>query len=219
MKRFAGALLLTLWVLPLHAGDAPSGCAWLCGNWILDAGRSESAAAPVDAALQKFKEPKPRRPPRRFPEGPAGVEEPDDFSPPPPPEPPGKASLRSQLLGELTASASLVVGQEDSAILIRAADGQERRIYPGRPHSLTNAGGTTTIKTSWKNNELVVREDRGGRRKFTETFALLADGALQMSRILERPGLKALHVRAVYRRGQTDGIESGAQGRTSVSAP
>jgi hypothetical protein len=219
MKKIAGALLLALWVLPLHARDAPSGCAWLCGKWVLDAGRSESAEAPVDAALQKFRQPKSRRPRRGFPDGPAGTEEPDVFSPPPPPEPMGKSALRTQLLDELTPPASLTFGHQEAVILIRAADGEERRVYPGTPHSLTNSRGTTQIKTNWKNEALVIKEDRGGKRKFTETFALLADSGLQVTRVLERPGLKALRVRAVYRRSQTQALESGTQGRQPDRAP
>jgi hypothetical protein len=226
MKRIAGALLLALWVLPMHAADAPSGCAWLCGSWVLDADHSESAEGQIDAALAKYKTPKPRRAPRpdssmgpMGPMGPGGARGPqddEDAGPPPftpPSVPQDKSSLRAQLLGELAASASLVVGQEGEAILMRAADGAERRAYPGTPHSLTNSSGTTKIVTTWKSNALVVREDRGGRRKFTETFALQADGNLQVTRVLQHPGLKELRVSAIYRRGQTQRLESVPQGR------
>lgn len=219
MKRFAGALLLAVGALAAHAGDAPSGCAWLCGNWVLDADRSDSAEAPVDAALQKFKAPTSRRPHRSFPEGPPGTQDPDEFSPPPPPEPIGKDSLRSQLLGELTPAPALAVREVEAAILIRAAGGEERRFYPGEPHSLTNSRGTTTIKTSWKKDALVIKEDRGGKRKFMETYTLLADTGLQVTRVVERPGLKSLRVRAVYRRDHGQALESGAQGRQPDRVP
>jgi hypothetical protein len=219
MSRILGALIIGLVLLPVRAGEAPSGCAWLCGNWFLDAGLSDPAEPLVDTALQKYKQPGPRRPQRPFPDDPLAPEGADAMPAAPAPEPPGKAALRSQLLAELAPPASLAMGQQPDGLVIRAAGGDERRVYPGEPHTLVDSRGTTKIKTAWKRDALVIKEARGRNRKFTETFTLLSDGNLQLTRVLVRPGLKEMRLRALYRRDQTQALESGAQGRPPDSAP
>jgi hypothetical protein len=215
MSALASVILLA------RAGDAPEGCARLCGNWALDTALSESAEPVVDAALRTFKEPKQRKAqrPRTRPDDMWGPDEPDAPAPARPTQKPAKAALRSQLLTELAPPDSLAMGDQADVILIRTGGGEERRLYPGEPHSRVDARGTTKISTEWKKDALVVKESQGRKRGLTETFELQADGNLQLTRVLERPGLKELRLRAIYRRGQTQALESGAPGRPQNSAP
>ncbi len=210
MRMAFGVFMLWLAVLPARAAEAPDGCAWLCGKWVIDATSSEAPDAAVDTALQKFKEPKPRKPPRPRR---GDLLDPDDpaFALPVP-ESPGKAALRQQLLTALEPPASLAFAEQARVIVIRAGDTEERRVYPGEPHSRVSAQGTTRISTDWKKTSLVVSEDRGGKRKTTETFALLPDGTLQLTRLVEYPGLKPMRHTAIYRRDQTQALESPAAG-------
>jgi hypothetical protein len=209
VKRILGALALGLVVLPAGAVDAPPGCAWLCGNWIVDAALSESAEPLVDAALSNYKEPRPRNSPRQ----PAG------FAAGPIPEQSVKTALRDQLLQDLAPPASLVFGEQADAILIRAASGEVRRAYPGEPHSRITSQGTMKISTEWKKDALIVKETINGQSTTTETYALLPEGTLQLTRVMARPGMKALRLRAMYRRGQTQALESGPQERATDNAP
>jgi hypothetical protein len=201
MKRMLW--VLAFMALPAGAVDAPSGCARLCGNWVLDAARSEPAEPVIDAALDKYKEPAPpkrRRPPREDPLDPA----PDLADEPParPPEHTFKAQLRTQLLATLTQPESLEVAARGDEILIRTPGTLERRLFPGEPHSRVDSTGTTRIDTEWKQGALVVKETEGRKHKRTETWTQLPDGALQVTLVVERPDLATLHLRAFYRPGQ-----------------
>jgi hypothetical protein len=200
MRKIWGVLApLALMALPVGAADMPPGCAWLCGNWTLDTARSEAAEYMVDVALEKYREPdppKPGKPRKDDPPAQPGIE-----VGPAPLDRPMKAEMRSQLLALLTPPASLVLGEQGNEVLIRAAGAGERRVFPGEPHSRVNAGGTTKVSTEWKKDALIINEDQGRGREQTETYALLPDGTLQVTRVVERPGVKLLRLRAVYRRG------------------
>jgi len=220
MKKFPGLVALALLTLPAGAGEAPSGCARLCGTWVLDATRSESAEPVINAALATYKEPKPRARPRPRPNDDPLYDEaytvPD---PAPATRQTGKDALRSRLLASLVPPASLDLGAQDKVILIRTAGTEERRVYPGEPHSRIDAQGTTKISTQWKKGTLIVTESHGRKRESMETFAVLEDGTLQLTRVVERQNLKALQVRAIYRRGETQALESSPLERTRASAP
>lgn len=205
MKRFGQLSLLGLIgfaALPVWAADAPPGCAWLCGSWVLDAAHSDSADGVVDAALAKYKEPKPRKPRRSHEEDPvaqADAEAEDALRPTY--DRPLKKQMRAQLLALATPPASLVLGERGEEILIRPAGGPERHAFPGEPHSRVDAEGTAHIRTEWKQDALVIDEKYDRRREQVETYSLLPDGTLQVTRVVERPGVKRLELHSIYRRG------------------
>jgi hypothetical protein len=219
MHRFSALLAASILSFPAGAIEAPAGCSWLCGAWTLDATRGDAIEPLVDAALLKVKEPGPRRI-ARAPRD-AGLAE------APPAEPgaeaesmsPEKAELRKKLLDDLAPEAALNVDAEGSAVLLHNASGSLRHLYPGEPHTRVTSRGSTTITTEWKKDTLVVREDLAGTRKVSETFSLLADGNLLLTRVVERSGIKPLTGRAIYRRNQTQALESGALEPTQNNAP
>lgn len=201
MNKLWGVLApLALLAMPALAQDAPPGCAWLCGKWVLETARSDSAESIIDAALEKYRDPEPPRAVASRRDSRVG-----DFTadapPPGPSDRPMKAELRSQLLVLLTPPATLVLGEKGEEILIQAAGAEERRVYPGEPHSRVTADGTIKISTEWKKDALVVNEDQGRGREQTDTYALLPDGNLQVTRVVARPGARQARLRAVYRRG------------------
>ena len=202
MKIAAGLLLLGIMALPALAEDVPPGCAWLCGTWVLDADHSDSAAAVVDAALAKYKEPEPRKP--RRPRGDNPVAQADaqaEDALQPMYDRPLKAQMRARLLALATSPTSLVLAEQGEEILIRPAGGLERHAFPDEPHSRVDDEGTAKIRTEWKKDALVIDESYGHGRGQTETYTLLRDGTLQVTRIVERPGVKKLELRSLYRRG------------------
>lgn len=169
MKRMAGLLLLML-ALPAWSSEDPPGCAWLCGDWVLDTAASEAAEPVVDTALEKFREP--------------------DI----------KAQVKAQLLTLLNPPATLVLGEQGKQVRIRWDESPERRVFPGEPHSRVDAQGTAKIRADWKKDALIIQESYGSKREQTETYALLADGTLQLTRVVERPEAKAMRLRSIYRR-------------------
>lgn len=199
MKRSLGVLLLLL----AHAAwssDDPPGCAWLCGDWVLDATRSDAAEPVIDAALAKFREPEPRKPRKPRDDDPLRDPAPDAAPTGPVFDRPTKAQMRTQLLTLLTPPASLVLGEKGNEILIRAGDGPERRIFPGEPHSRVDAQGTAKIRADWKKDALVVNEAYSGKHEQTETYELLPDGTLQVTLVVERAEARTMRLRSVYRR-------------------
>lgn len=169
MRTMAGVLLLML-AQPAWSGEAPPGCAWLCGDWVLDVAASEVPEPVVDAALEKFRQ--------------------HDI----------KEQVRAQLLAALRPPAALVLGEQGKQVLIRWDDSPDRRVFPGEPHSRVDAQGTAKIRGDWKKDALVVNESYGSKREQTETYALLPDGTLQLTRVLQRPEAKSMRLRSIYRR-------------------
>ncbi len=201
MKKIWGVLApVALLALPALAEDAPPGCAWLCGKWALEAARSESAESVVDAALEKYRDPEPPKASASRRDSRVG-DITADAPPPGMPDRPMKAELRSQMLALLTPPPTLVLGEKADEILIQPAGGEERRVFPGEPHSRVTAAGTTRIITEWKKDALVVNESQGRGHEQTDTYALLPDGNLQVTRLVERPGVRQMRLRSVYRRG------------------
>lgn len=171
------ALALVM-VLPVVAGEAPPpGCAWLCGNWSLDAGQGDNASRLIDAALQDYDEPRPGR------------------------DQPTRAQLRQELLALLAPPASLTLAEQGDDILIRVTGQPERRIVVGETRNRTDAAGTAEVRASWRSDDsLAITETYDRRRSQSENFALQRDGTLVITREVERPGVKRLRVRSVYRR-------------------
>jgi hypothetical protein len=171
------AILLVM-VLPAVAGEAPPGCAWLCGTWTLDPAQSDPAEALIDEALQKYEEP---RPGGRQPSG---------------------AELRQELRSLLVPPGVLTLAEAGDEILIRVEARPERRLTPNRAHSRTDDTGTIEIRASWgRDDSLQVTETYDRRRNHSENYALQRDGTLVITREVERPGIKRIRARALYRRG------------------
>jgi hypothetical protein len=207
MRKILGLLLVC--ALPAWAGDPPSGCAMLCGSWVLDAGHSDALEPVVDAALVKYKEPKPPRARQQvytddlvrhdpLEQAEADIQDPArDF------QPMTREQMRAGLLVTLAAPPTLVFTAQGDNVLMRTGEQYERRFFPGEPHSRVDSRGTAKIRTDWNRNALVVSESyKGkGRRESTETYALQPDGTLLVTHTLDRSGVGLMRVRAVYRRG------------------
>lgn len=169
MKRMAGVLLLLMLAQPAWSEDPP-GCAWLCGDWVLDVAASEAPGPVVDTALEKFRQ--------------ADIKE----------------QVRAQLLTLLSPPTSVVLGEQGKQVRIRWDESLERRVFPGEPHSRVDAQGTAKIRADWKKDSLIINESYGSKREQTETYTLLPDGTLQLTRVVERPEAKAMRLRSIYRR-------------------
>lgn len=111
------------------------------------------------------------------------------------------AALRTELLAVLTALPALTLAEQDNEILIRTAGRPDRRLTANRSHARVDATGTAEIRASWRSDDsLQVTETYDRRRSQSETYALQRDGTLVITREVERPGIKRLKVRLVYRR-------------------
>jgi hypothetical protein len=93
-----------------------------------------------------------------------------------------------------------VLGEQGKQVLIRWGDNPERHLFPGEPHSRVDAQGTAKIRSEWKKDSLTINESYGSKREQTETYALLPDGTLQLTRVVERPEAKTMRLRSIYRR-------------------
>lgn len=170
------ALALVM-ALPVAAGEAPPGCAWLCGSWSLDAGLGDNASRLVDAALRDYDEPRPGR------------------------DQPTRTQLREELLALLTPPASFTLAEQGNDIIIRVPGRPERRVVAGQAGNRTDDAGTAEVRVTWRSDDsLSITETRDRRRNQSENFALQRDGTLVITREVERPGVKRLRVRSVYRR-------------------
>jgi hypothetical protein len=185
MNKIGGVLLLFV-ASAGWAKEMPPGCAWLCGNWVFDATRSDASEPVVDAALEKYKEPSGSR---RSPQAGASFDSPD-----------GKAEFRAKLLADIKPPAALVLGERGDEILIKIEGVPDRRIFPGEPHSRVDSQGTAKIRADWKKDALVIEERYSGKHGQVETYALQSDGTLLLTRVFERPGAKDMHQRLAYRR-------------------
>lgn len=175
--RWGAALLLAI-TWPAVAGQPPQGCAWLCGSWMLDVAASETPESRLDPALQGKNRKKPSR----------------------------AAGQREQLLALLTAPAALTLAEQGRQILIQFPDEPVRRLLVDRTHTRVDSRGTAEIRSSWRSDDsLRIVETRGRNQMQAEVYALQPDGSLQVTREVERPGLKRVRVRAVYRRSESQG--------------
>jgi hypothetical protein len=199
----AALLTLSLLITPVAvmAAAPTSGCARLCGQWVLDAAHSDAPEAVLDTALATYKEPRARRERGPAGDGPVGDVIADmERSIGPIFDRPRRADLRSELLTVVTAPATLEFDRRGAEILIRAPARGERRLSVGTPHARVDAIGTARISSSWKSGALVVRERYDRKRGYAETYTLQRDGSLLVTREVERPGLKTLRLRALYQR-------------------
>ncbi len=116
------------------------------------------------------------------------------------------AGQREQLLEALTAPATVTLGEQGRQILIQFPDEPVRRLLVDRTHTRVDSRGTAEIRSTWRpDDSLRVAESRGRKRMQAEVYALQPDGTLVVTREVERPGLKRVRVRAVYRRSESQG--------------
>lgn len=109
--------------------------------------------------------------------------------------------LREELLAALTGPTTFVLADNGDEILLRVPSRPERRLTANRSHARVDQYGTAEIRASWRNDDsLLVTESYDRRRNQSESYALQRDGTLVITREVERPGIKRLKVRAVYRR-------------------
>jgi len=209
MRTLLPVLLLA--ALPAWAQEAPSGCGPLCGEWTLDATRSDQVEPLVEAALKDYKPPRTRRP--RLPEPMNGAQAVanaqmesslEELM-----EPPDVTELRKDLLRSLPSRATLRISGRNAQILIGAGELPDRIVEPGRPHSRVDVEGTAEIKTRWKSGALVITEKYDRKRELVESYKIQVDGTLAVDRLIERPGLKDIRVQSVYVRSAGAGPGAG----------
>jgi hypothetical protein len=200
MKRLLAALLVT--ALPAWSASSAPGCGNLCGRWQLEAPRSDAAAPALDAALAKYSEPRDKRSRSRPQQDAASqIEAEMEHSLGPIHDRLGRTDLRAELLTLLTAPQLLVVDSRGTDIVIRGDGNPERKFSPGVPRARVDAVGTAKINSSLKADRLLVTEVYDRKRKYSETYVLQrADGTLLVTREVQRPGMKPLRIRTVYRR-------------------
>jgi hypothetical protein len=112
------------------------------------------------------------------------------------------SELRQDLRALLLPPPSLTLAEQGGEIVIRVPAQPDRRFAADRPQSRTDAAGTAEIRATWRGDDsLQISESYDRRRKHTENYALQRDGTLVITREVERPGVKRLRARSVYRRG------------------
>jgi len=195
--------IVLLMLLPLAAltrTQAPVACK-PCGSWQLDASASEAVEPAVDAALAKYKPPKPRRYRAHYGDIASETEAEFQASLDERPGPGDRKRLRDILLKQLASPAELALRQDGEDIVIEPTGGYRRRVTPGEPHARVDELGTAEIVTSWRGASLTITETYQQRKtQNREVYALdAAKGLLQVTRTLNRPGLPAVVVRSTYR--------------------
>lgn len=194
--------LLLLAALPALPAGSPSGCDTLCGTWVLDPVRSDAVEPLVEAALEKYKPPRARRP--RLPEPENGAQAVakaemerslEELL-----EPPGVIEMRKDLLQAMRAPPTVRISSRNAEILIGAGEFPDRIVEPDRPHSRVDALGTAEIKTRWKSGALVITEKYDRKRELEESYTLQGDGSLAVVREIERPGIRNIRAQAIYTR-------------------
>jgi hypothetical protein len=193
--------LMAILALPATAATV-TGCASLCGEWRLDPDASDAPDQALDAAFSKFKDPRPRH--LRAPSG-------DDLNSlgqaadeeilGPMVDRPRRKELREELESMLRQPRQLRLAARNDDVLI-AADGQTAQsLTPGEPHARVDRYGTARISVRWRGQQLEISEKYDRRNQQEMTYALhRADGSLQVSQVIERPGLPRITIHSIYRR-------------------
>lgn len=203
MKRLLAALVVL--ALPAWA-SAPTGCARLCGQWLLDAAQSAAVEPAVDAALKSYEDPRPRRGPRIHSDGTVSGDTRDQLeadmerSIGPIHNRPFRDELRDELLAVLATPSRLNLDARGGEILIAGENQPARRLSPGTPKARVNAQGLAKINATLKADRLTITEQYDRKRRYTETYLLQDGGTLLVTREVQRPGMKALRIQSVYRR-------------------
>lgn len=192
-------LAASLWTATALPATAPA-CGTLCGKWQLDPARSDDAKALLDAAMETFKEPRPRRQDRmpRTLEGDIGAQV--DQSLGPINTRPFGREVRRELDRLLKVPEQLVIELQGREFRLGGLAGSPRRLTPGESHARVDAEGTAEIRCNFKDGRLQITERYDRRRQYSETYAVQrGDGSLLVTREVKRQGLKPLLIKSRYR--------------------
>lgn len=202
-----GTVLALLCLITSFAASAASrqpSCGALCGRWRLDTAASDPVEAYVATALAAYRESRPTRAagngnitPRNL-QAAAEAELRESLGPIT--ERPNRSNLRSELLAMLTPPQTLQITVAGPDVLIGADDRSARHYSPGVPHARVDAQGTAKIKATLAPGRFTLQERYDRSRQYLETYTVQrTDGSLLVERQIDRPGLKTLRLRAVYR--------------------
>ena len=170
-----------------------------CGAWQLDPASSDSAEPALDAALAKYKPPRPRRIRGMYGDVRSETEAEFENSLIERPGPVDRQQLRDNLLKLLSAPAELRLRQDGEDIVIESASGITRRVTPGEPHARVDLLGTAQIVSQLRGDTLSITETYGRKLKNREVYVLDAGkGRLRVTRTVTRPGLKDVTVKSTY---------------------
>jgi len=197
MRLVASVIALLLPLAALGAAT-PLDCR-PCGQWQLDASASEAAGPAIDAAMARYKPPRPRR--FRSNSGDVALDTEAEFQASLEERhgPAERRRLRADLESLLSSPARLSLRLEGKDVLIEAEGGSRRRVTPGEPHARVDELGTAEISSSLRGTTLTVREEYRRKTENREVYALDAGkGLLQVTRTVRRPGLPAVVVRSTY---------------------
>jgi hypothetical protein len=197
--KFALPLLIPLlWAGTADAAKAPPPACKPCGAWQLDPALSEPAEPVIDAALARYKPPRPRRL-RASPGDIVGETEAEfEASLDRMPGMMDRSQLRDELERLLQTPETLDLHQEGDDIVIEAKGAPRRRVTPGEPHARVDARGTAEISSRWRSGALNVNETYTRRSANREIYALEA-GQLRVTRTVSRPGLPDVIVHSIYK--------------------
>lgn len=196
------ALLLTCagWAAPDPAWSQSDACAKLCGTWSLDQAASADVATAISAAVESYKEDKPRHA-RGLNSNDLAVlarAEVEESLGPLHSRPP-REELREQLQRQVQVPASVSLRMDDDVVVVDEGGRSPRRFEPGRPYSRVDSVGTAKITIRLKGPVFEVIEDYGKGRSNRETYTVDPKGSrLVVTRAISRPGMKDLRVQSIY---------------------
>jgi hypothetical protein len=106
----------------------------------------------------------------------------------------------------------LDVEQAPALVALGTAD-RRRSFVPGDedPRSVTDRYGSRRVQAGWQNDEFLISAVDGGRLSVREHYRRLPKDLLELTIEFEASGLKALRVRAVYRRATDAEIDAAVQ--------
>lgn len=103
---------------------------------------------------------------------------------------------------------------EQAPALVALGTAERRRSFvPGDedPRSVTDRYGSRRVQAGWQNDEFLITAVDGSRLSVREHYRRLPKDLLELTIDFEAAGLKALRVRAVYRRATDAEIEAAVQ--------
>jgi hypothetical protein len=198
MKRVILGVAVLLLPLGAFARSDATACK-PCGSWQLDASASDDVEKLLDAAMAKYKPPRPRR--MRELRGDVNAETQVEFenSLIDRPGPADRQHLREDLARLLRSPASLQLRQEGDDVVIEGQGTGVRRITPGEPHARVDALGTAQIASRLSGPTLTITESYVRKTRNREIYAFdAAKGVLRVTRTAVRPGLPEVVVHTTY---------------------
>jgi len=201
MKPVASLLVLLLILAVAPAGAADGGACPPCGEWQLDVAASDSADAAIDAAMARYKPPRPKRYRPHYGDIASETEAEFQASLDERQGPRERERLRKELAALVASPERFTLTQDGGDVVIEPAGGYRRRVSPGQPHARVDELGTARIEARWRGNTLTISEEYRRRTENREVYALDArKGLLKVTRSVRRPGLPAVVVHSTYRR-------------------